>query len=192
MALFAELMTALSADVVAALAAGGYPSLVDGAILFGPAHVFEHSRPPRVVVSPMGSKFGAPDLYPRTATERKKMVVLPVAHSETVTLEVRCWGIASPRTDAGDYDMTRTLAHAVLASLQRIVPNHGLSTQGEWTKSGPIDSAGREFVFAVSIDTPVLDSLLPYNAATMYASAGTTAVTTDTYTNPDGTTGTGC
>ena len=196
MALFAEFLSALNADVVAALSTGGYPPLVDGAILFGPARVFEHSRPPRIIVEPAPSKFSAPDLSSASATltteERRQQAVMLAVHTERVAFTVRCWGGTVSGSGVTDYDLTRALYHAVLASLQRLVPNHGLDATGEWTAAGPIGSLGQEFVFATWLDTPVLDRMLPYDPATQYAPAGVAPATTDTYTAPTGETGSGC
>ncbi len=187
----ADFMTALNADVVAALATGSYPALVDGAIVFGPSHVFEHSRPPRINVSPVGSKFGPPDLYSASSTldttERRKQAVMKVQHSERISFEVRCWGGSDVGSLVADYDLTRSLYHCVLASLQRLAPNHGLDKEGEFTKSGPLTSLGREFIFSAWIDTPVLDTLVPYVDATYYAPATVSPVNQLTFS--DATTG---
>lgn len=193
MGALADFMTALNADVVAALAAGGYPALSDGAILFGPASVYQHSRPPRIIVTPKGGAFSAPDLYSRgNAAERREQIGTPVVHSERVTFEVRCWGGVDAASQLTDYDLARALYHAVLASLQRLAPNHGLDKAGEFTDGGPIGALGVEFVFSTWLDMPVLDSLAPYDAASRYAPAGVLPVTTDTMTAPTGETGSGC
>lgn len=191
MGLLSDFMAALNADVVAALAAGSYPSLVDGAILFGPARVYEQSRPPRVIVTPVSSKFSAPDLYSASATigttERRKQAVMKVQHTERITFEVRCWGGSDAGSLVADYDLTRSLYHCVLASLQRLAPNHGIEKEGEFTTAGPITSLGREFVFSAWLDTPVLDTLVPYVDSTYYAPATVTPVNTVTFS--DATTG---
>lgn len=187
----ADFMTALNADVVAALAAGSYPALVDGAILFGPARVFEQSRPPRIIVTPLSSVFGPPDLYSASATlgttERRKQAVMKVQHSERITFEVRCWGGSDVGSLVADYDLTRSLYHCVLASLQRLAPNHGLDKDGAFTSAGPLSSLGREFVFTTWIDTPVLDTLVPYVDSTYYAPATVSPVNQLTFS--DATTG---
>ena len=187
----ADFMTALNADVVAALAAGSYPALVDGAILFGPARVYEQSRPPRIIVTPVSSAFGAPDLYSASATlgttERRKQAVMKVQHSERITFEVRCWGGSDVGSLVADYDLTRSLYHCVLASLQRLAPNHGLDKDGAFTSAGPLSSLGREFVFTTWIDTPVLDTLVPYVDSTYYAPATVSPVNQLTFS--DATTG---
>lgn len=51
------LVQAVSDDVVAALAAAKYPPLVDGAILLGRQHQFEQSAPPRIIMTPVKSRF---------------------------------------------------------------------------------------------------------------------------------------
>jgi hypothetical protein len=169
-------MTALNTDVVAALAAGGYPALSDGAILFGPASVYQHSRPPRIIVTPKGGAFSAPDLYSRgNAAEKREQIGTPVVHSERVTFEVRCWGGVDAASQITDYDLTRAL-----------------DKEGEFTDGSTIGALGVEFVFSTWLDMPVLDSLAPYDAASRYAPAGVLPVTTDTMTAPTGETGSGC
>ena len=55
------LVSAISDDVVAALAAKGYPPLTDGKILLGEQHRYELSAPPRVIMTPDAGIFGALD-----------------------------------------------------------------------------------------------------------------------------------
>lgn len=193
MGALASFMTALNAEVVAILDAGSYPALTDGGVLFGPARTYEQSRPPRITVTPTTAAFSAPDLYSRgNAAELREQVGTPVVHSERMTFEVRCWGGVDAASQLADYDLTRALYHAVLAALQRIVPNHGIDGSGQFTAAGPIGSLGVEFVFTTWLDMPVLDTLVPYDAASRYAPATVAAATTDTYNAPTGETGSGC
>jgi hypothetical protein len=52
-----QIVTAINEDVVAKLAAAGYPALTDGQILIGRQHIYEGSAPPRIVFIPLSSKF---------------------------------------------------------------------------------------------------------------------------------------
>lgn len=191
-----DFVAALNADVVAALAAGLYPALTDGAILFGRASVFQQSAPPRIIVSPVEFAFGAPDIYSKSATlgtdERREQNVMLAIHSERFAFEVRCWGGTQPGSGVENYDLTRALYHCVLASLQRLVPNHGLEGKGSFTEAGTIGALGEEAVFRTWIDMPVLDRMLPYDNATQYAPAAVAPVVTDTFVAATGETGTGC
>ena len=53
------LINAVSQDVTASLAAAGYPALVDGQILLGRQHQYEQSAPPRIIMTPVKSRFSA-------------------------------------------------------------------------------------------------------------------------------------
>ena len=112
---------------------------------------------------------------------------MKVQHSERISFEVRCWGGSDVGSLVADYDLTRSLYHCVLASLQRLAPNHGLDKDGAFTSAGPLSSLGREFVFTTWIDTPVLDTLVPYVDSTYYAPATVSPVNTLTFS--DATTG---
>lgn len=183
----ADFMIALNTDVVSALAAGGYPALTDGAILFGSSRVAEQSRPPRIVVEPLGMAIGATDIYSRTMTsdssERRKQNVMRAVASERFAFRVRCWGGTATSNMVADYDLARTLMHATLASLQRLAPNHGLPAKAQWASGGNVNVLGVELSLETWIDMPILDSLLPFNAATQYAPATVSPVTTDTWTD---------
>jgi hypothetical protein len=62
-----QLVTAISNDVVAKLAAAGYPPLIDGQIVLGRVHVAENTSAPRIVFVPKGSVFGPKDPASRSA-----------------------------------------------------------------------------------------------------------------------------
>lgn len=192
----ADFVNALNADVVDSLATGEYPLLTDGAILFGRASVFQQSAPPRIIVSPVEFAFGAPDIYSKSSTlgtdERREQNVMLAIHSERFVFEIRCWGGTQPGSGVENYDLTRALYHCVLASLQRLVPNHGLEGKGSFTEAGAIGALGEEAVFRTWIDMPVLDRMLPYDNATQYAPAAVAPVVTDTFVAATGETGTGC
>lgn len=51
------LVSAISANIVAALANAGYPTLTDGKVLLGRQHQFEQSAPPRIIWTPVSSIF---------------------------------------------------------------------------------------------------------------------------------------
>ena len=53
------LVSRISQDVTTALAAAGYPALVDGQILLGRQHQYEQSAPPRIIMTPVKSRFSA-------------------------------------------------------------------------------------------------------------------------------------
>ena len=55
------LVSAISSDVTTALAASGYPPLTDGSILLGRQHQYEQSAPPRIIMTPVKSRFRARD-----------------------------------------------------------------------------------------------------------------------------------
>ena len=55
------LVQAISNDVTSSLAALGYPVLTDGQILLGRQHQYEQSAPPRIIMTPVKSRFRARD-----------------------------------------------------------------------------------------------------------------------------------
>jgi hypothetical protein len=99
------IVKAISDDLVAELAAAGYPPLVDGKIVVGPAHLDEHSSPPRVVFVPVDNKLGPKNLKNPTgdaATDRAINAQRSLL-SEWLTFEVhggapRCRPIRSAAT----------------------------------------------------------------------------------------------
>ena len=252
------LVTAISADVVSALSAAGYPALTDGAILLGRQHQFEQSAPPRIIMTPVASKFGprassslsaltpAPPggtspgvgLLSLTMTNYGGNYVSPTVsftggggtgaaatatvvgssiakitltnsgsgytsaptvvitdadgtgatavanlqpysellaeaqqrsiYTESVTFEVRCWGMV-PTTDDpnGDYDYTQVLYQQMIRSCRNLaVGSFRFQPNGNWTDGSITESQlfrnGREFVFRIEIDVPILDVLLQY------------------------------
>ena len=196
MGALATIITTISDDVVAALAAASYPPLVPdasgnpGKILVGTAALFEAAAPPRIIFEPIGSKFSARDGgYSNSATlntlERKHENAMRSIGSEDVQFLVRVWGISPTGNLVDDYDMTRTLYHAVRASIHRLMPGaYEIDETGKWTQGSNLNRAGREFTFGVTFFTPILASLLPYDAAVLYAPPGSVAVITDSMTIP--------
>ena len=190
----ATIIRTISDEVVARLAAAGYPPLtpdadgVAGRILIGRAAQFEQAAPPRIIFVPMASKFTMRDIYsrtrPRNSSERREENAQRAILQEAITFEVRVWGESTPPNPTDDFDITRALYHSVLASVQHLaVGAQEVDTDGEWTDgtfaSAQLARAGREFVFGVTLRTPVLTSLLPYDVARQYAPAGVAPAVTD-------------
>ena len=173
MGALATVITAISDDIVAALAAGGYPPLaVDasgnaGKILVGTAALYEQAAPPRIIFEPIGSKFLTAEYASNSATlpttERKNQRTLRTIAAEDVMFRVLCWG-ASPTGDiADDYDVTRALYHQVRASMHKLIPGcFEIDESGKYTTGANVNRSGREFAFGVTILTPVLGALVPY------------------------------
>lgn len=180
MGAIAAIIADISDDVVAALAAAGYPALaVDasgnaGAILVGPAKAFEQAAPPRIVFEPTGSKFSTADYASSSATlttlERRNQKALRTIAAEDMAFNVRCWG-SSDSGGVDHYDVTRALYHQVIASLQTRFPGGFIADAGKWTSGTNVAIAGQEFVFGLTILTPVLDALAPYAVANKSAAA---------------------
>lgn len=167
-----QIVSTISDSVVAGLAAAGYPALVDGKILLGREHVAEQGAPPRIIFIPTRSTFGPRD--PASAAnvatnssayspERLAQVRQRSVATEFVTFEVRCWGafnLAAP-DPAADYDVTQALYQQVVISTHLLTEGVYKLEGGTWSDETLIDVAGREFVFAITLATPVLDTLLP-------------------------------
>lgn len=207
----------ISADVVAALASAGYPPLTPdqsgnaGAILVGPASIFEQTSPPRIIFEPKGSKFSGSEYASNSASlstlERRNQKAVRTIASEDVMFDVRCWGAAGTGNPVDDYDVTRALYHQVRASMQKLMPgSFEIEESGKYVADSNVILSGRQFVFGVTFFTPVLDALVPYGfanelaaaqaavVANLYAPAGVTANGTDHLVAGDGngTTEEGC
>ena len=178
------LVSAISADVVAARATSGLPALTDGKILIGKQHVFEASSPPRVVFVPMSSKFSPRSVAGRgaqmSAIERQSELAQRAIGTDTVHFEVHVWGQAAVADPDNDWDATQTLYQQIYASTYLTCVGCCVFTNGTWTDSTSagtsLMNAGREFVFGIEIATPVLDTILP-DANLPIAPAGTVPVT---------------
>jgi hypothetical protein len=205
----ATMISLVSADVVTALAAAGYPPLTPdqsgnaGGILIGPAAAFEQTSPPRIIFEPKGSKFVAAEYYSASATlttdERRAQSVARTIAGEDISFDVRCWGAANTGVMVDDYDVTRALYHQVRASLQSLMPGaFEIEESGKFVVESNVVRNGVAFVFGVTFLTPVLDALMPYAFAnqtqaartvvveTLHAPAGVLPSGTDHLVLPDG------
>lgn len=187
MGAFSTILTALSVDVVAALATANYPPLTPdasgnaGKILVGPAKIFENSSPPRIIFEPLGSKFVAAEYYSASATlettERQRQAAMRTIAGENVMFNCRCWGAAGTSDAVDDYDVTRGLYHQVRASLQKLFPGaHETEETGKYTTGTNVAVDGREFVFGVTFYTPILAALLPFDVVNYSAAQIATVV----------------
>lgn len=166
----AAVVTAISDELVALLASGGYTPLVDGRIVVGPQHIHEHSSPPRVVVVPSASTFGPVNaISPVPSASGTRAPAQRSLMSEWVELEFNVWGASSPPdADVGDYDATRTLYHQVLRCIEHQIGPAGFggSPKGivklselEWAEGSDYIRLGRLARFTLAFSTPVLDTL---------------------------------
>jgi hypothetical protein len=166
------LVTAISNEVVAALAAAGYPPLTDGKILLGRQHQIEQSAPPRIIFTPKGSTFGAKDVYGRSnvvgypSAEVRSQWAQRSVLTDFVTFEVRCWGCHVPPDPDLDFDVTQALYQQVIMSTHLLAAGTYTATPGAWQdstfQSSQLFRDGREFVFGLTFGTPLLDKLLPF------------------------------
>lgn len=161
------LVTPISDAVVAALAEASYPALTDGAILLGRQFQFEQSAPPRIIFTPTKSTFPAKDIYgpspitrsgPYTAQELAQIRNESI-RSEFITFEVRCWGVSPDQNPALDFDYTQALYQQVIRTVNEIAYGSYELSGGEWTDSkftsGQLIRDGREFVFNLTLFTPI-------------------------------------
>ena len=194
----ATIIDSISADVVASLAAASYPPLTPdasgnaGKILVGSERLYEQTAPPRIIFEPVGFKWHDAEYYSASATrhtdERRVEGVQRTVAAEDVLIVVRCWGAAGTGSIVDDYDVTRMLAHAVRAALQRKMPGaFSIEETGKFTADTHVNRSGRELVFGLTFFTPVLASLLPFDAARQYAPSGVHGVGTEHIISPDGT-----
>lgn len=206
-----DLVAAISTAVVADLAAGGQLPLTSlsngaaGAILVGKEHDYEQTDAPRIIFTPIKSEFGAKDLAApsplRPMTER-------VIGSDMTTFEVRCWGrgladVTGGTSPAADIDATRALYQSVLSMIHATCVGCYEFGAGEWLDSSGKESLhvrrGREFVFKVTINTPIYARTARSNLASPvvsldppsnYVPSGTVRGETVTFNDATGTGGT--
>lgn len=167
------IVSAISADVSAALAAAGYAPLTDGGILIGRQHIKEMSSPPKIVFVPRGSTFNPRDFYNRSnvegapSAEMKLQWAERAVHTDLTRFDVHCWGVASPPDpEGGDFDATQVLYQAVIQSVRRLAYGSYNLLPGTWLDQaegmGQLQKLGHWFVFGIEFQTPILDMLLSY------------------------------
>lgn len=175
MGALASIISAISDDVVAALADASYPPLTQdqsgnaGAILVGPEAAFEQTSPPRIIFEPKGSKFVTAEWASNSATlttlERQNQTKLRTIGGEDITFDVKVWGAAGTGRAVDDYDVTRAIYHQIRASLHKLIPGaYEIEESGKFVTESNIVRDGMQFVFGVTLLTPILDALLPYDA----------------------------
>jgi hypothetical protein len=168
------LVALISNAVVARLTAAGFPSLVAGQILLGEQHLAVTDAPPKITFVPATCEYSSKDisgalpLFTNTPYDAERLVQIsnkPVL-TEEFTFEVHCWATTTDRTDPAtipdaDYTFARALAHAVIASVDDLARGVFRCSRGIWTRQGVV-TQGREFVFDLTLFTPVLTQLLPF------------------------------
>jgi hypothetical protein len=163
-----QIISAISAVVVANLAAAGYPALTDGGIVIGTAAEFEQGDAPRIIFDPSpGSKFQAPEWYSASAmihtAERERQIATRTIAGDNVSFSVHCWGAGLDGTIVDDYDVTRALYHAVRAAVHAVAPGaYQIEDSGKYRTGTNIVRRGRWFTFNLTLYTPILTQLTPY------------------------------
>lgn len=189
----------LSGALVPLMGSGTYtsggtvtPAFTDGSILLGRDTARENSAAPRIIMIPRTSKWG-----PRSnsipfdrAAERRAQKSQRSIRTEWVVFDVMCWGQDTPPNPARDYDVVRSLAHAVVDSAHLLFGVTDMLADGVWNDEAERRTqqikAGHLFTFGLGIAMPVLDNALPYVPPTAEFNS-----TTETQT-PDGVIETGC
>jgi hypothetical protein len=174
-----EVINSLSDELVLRLAAANWPelhTLIDGStgrIIIANEHTLDQYMPPRVSFIPQKSTFAAPDPtrgpVPVASNisgydaESKAAIANRAIATELVNFRVACWGIASDGEDdpyGADFEYTRAIYHALLASAQALMPTCYTVEPGVWqpvvVHAGRV---GREFIFGMTIAMPVLATL---------------------------------
>ena len=163
------LISYLSTDVSARLAAAGYPPLVDGRILLGRQHVDEESAPPRIVFVPMSSSYGPKDAVSspqRRPAENRAQIAQRSRMTDLQRFEIHCWGVTAAAPDPDfDFDATQFLVHTLIGSIQDNIRGTYTMIGGTWADQQPgaaqLQKLGHDFVLTLDIQTPVLDALWP-------------------------------
>ncbi len=165
------LRDAISSHVVASLAAANLPALTDNKILLGRQYQMEHSAPPRIVFVPIRGDFPMKDEADRSQIQQGYTAEQLLRgqntsiRTEKLTFEVRCWGVSSNNDPDYDYDYTQALYHQIIRTCEEIAKGAYSASGGDWTDStynaGQLVRDGREFVFKLTFDTPVLRFVIP-------------------------------
>lgn len=176
---WSQLVSAISDDVVARLAVANLPPLWKGRIELGPQHrpTFEHGSPPRIVFVPDGCTWKVVSPADRNVTrpsnaEHHRMLASRTIWQETKLFTVHVWGVTffngkpKPNSDT-DWDYAEAMYQIVLQSMFVLAPGRHRVGPGKWVdslaSSGTVDTIGREMMFKVEIDTPVLDATLGFS-----------------------------
>lgn len=171
------LVAAISNEVVSQLATAGYPALTDGSILLGRQFQFEESAPPRIIFTPASSDFPMKDVYNASPSangraytaEQLAQIRNPAFRTDRITFEVRCWGVSPDQDPIDDFDYTQTLYQSVIRVVHELTNGSYEIGKGNWTdatfSAGQIVRDGREFVFSLTLDTPILSRLEAMPAA---------------------------
>lgn len=173
-----DLVSAISAELVQILVDDNLPPLKVGKILIGRQRVLENSAPPRVLMIPMRSTWGAPDLSSPSKVVGNPHPDQKAAHlarslcTDMQHFEVQVWGAASPPDPDADFDVTEALYKRFIRAVHHVAPGSYSLDDGEWPDQQPdavqLGKLGHLFVFTVAIPTPVVDTSL------VYAPPGTT------------------
>lgn len=157
----------------------------DGRVLLGREHVMEQSAPPRAVFIPVSSPFSAKSVYNASrvvgapSAEQTRQIQQRSIRTETVSFEVHVWGQAVPADPEDDFDATQALYHAIIQSTHELSAGTYDLRDGTWAdqieQATQIVKAGHEFVFGLSLGTPILGTLLPL-APSDVAAAPTTYI----------------
>lgn len=199
MGTLATVIKAVSDEVVAQLAAGGYPPLVDGGIVIGTAAEFEQLAPPRIIFDPSpGFKFVTREFYSASATldtnERKVQGAQRTIAGRNVGFTVHCWGAAGTTVPVDDYDITYELADRVRSACQKVMPGaFNIEAAGKFRTGANAVRLGRWLSFDLVVLVPVLSSPMPYDRARQYAPDGVAPnALSDGMRFPDGSLEPGC
>ena len=167
-----QLISAISADVVARLAAANMQPLVDGAVLLGPQHVWENSSPPRIVFIPTISSFldEAPSAGVAPNGSYETSISTPWIWQENKRFHVMVWncvfasGVCAPDPD-GDWDATEALYRLLIQSLWALAGGAHKISGAFWRDARPdsprITALGRMFEFDLDIFTTVPKDTAP-------------------------------
>ncbi len=145
------------------------PALVEGGILLGREHVSANAAPPRIVMVPVSSTFGARSLSvagSHRAADIREQKARRAVRTDKTTFEARVWGQAATPNTAADFDVTRAMYHWLIDSVHALMAGAYEVTAGTWADQAPTATqrlkAGHEFVFGLTISTPVNDAPRPF------------------------------
>ena len=175
-----QVVIAISNELNVRLALAGWPTLTSmlngspGRIVVGDRHQHDMLVPPRVIFLPTTTNFSAPDPSRgpvRLAdnadgpdAESRAAIGARSIWTDAATFEVSCWSLAPDGlldSDASDFDYTRGLYHCLLGAVHALTAGVYHLGRGSWRGTNHLQRVGREFVFTLTIDTPILSEPFP-------------------------------
>jgi hypothetical protein len=151
-----------------ALTTAGFDDFADGYILLGKKYLAFNTTPPKVVFVPVGSVFGAKDVYNKSnlagypSAEIDLQNQLKSLATDTLLFDVYFWCDGYHN----DFDITKSYVHQLYRSCYSLINGAFKFTSGTFEDQKPGQGnnirLGHQFKLRLEINSPVVDQLLEY------------------------------